>query len=606
MENLKVIWYHLPLKLKMNCYVTIGVALMLSIFDLISIAAVLPFLSILADPSVIQSNNFINFLYLTYQSAGIRNEDQFVIAIGISLLAVIIASALLKIISQFITNTFIEMVRADLSGRLLYKYLNQNYEFFLKNNTSDIVKTCILEVDQFSANLLRPVFTAIIFSFIFVLVLVMLLIVNPILSLSTAGALFILYVLFYQLIKNKITSLGALVVRSNRSRLLSINETLGDIKQVKLQNNEKKEHEAYYDYARRLSISSAQHLTLSQAPNAIIELMAFGGLIFSIVLSLLYHSGPIEGMLTNHLPIIGLYAFSALKLIPALRNIFAGAISLKYSERLSENIASALILSDNEKPEPTRETVNLIDDQLISLTNVYYTYTKSNNALTNINMKISRGTATAIVGQTGSGKSTLINLLLGLVSPSRGDIFWGNAQLQESNIPAWQKTIGYVPQEPHFKDCTILENIARGVPKVEIDIGRIHEVAKICAIHDFIVNELKDGYDTVIGENAKMLSGGQKQRVAIARALYQKPQLLILDEATSALDNTTEAKLLRRLLAQTSVGLTIILVTHRLQNLKEFSHVTMLKHGEVIDSGTYFEMGNNSENFKSLMDGTEK
>ena len=221
-------------------------------------------------------------------------------------------------------------------------------------------------------------------------------------------------------------------------------------------------------------------------------------------------------------------------------------------------------------------------------------------------MKISRGTATAIVGQTGSGKSTLINLLLGLVSPSRGDIFWGNAQLQESNIPAWQKTIGYVPQEPHFKDCTILENIARGVPKVEIDIGRIHEVAKICAIHDFIVNELKDGYDTVIGENAKMLSGGQKQRIAIARALYQKPQLLILDEATSALDNTTEAKLLRRLLAQTSVGLTIILVTHRLQNLKEFSHVTMLKHGEVIDSGTYFEMGNNSENFKSLMDGTEK
>ena len=603
MENLKKIWYFLPKKLHLNFYLTIGAALILSIAEMLSIATILPFLSLLSDQSIIYHNYYLSMLYSSSLRIGISSEKEFILIIGLFLILMITFSTLLKVLSQYMTNNFIEETRASISSLVLNKYLNQNYEFFLSNNSSDLVKTCILEIDQFSANLLRPLFTSLIYSFVFILIFMLLLIVEPKLSLITTFLFAILYILFFQVIKKRIKKIGETVVISNRNRLVSVNETLGDVKLVKLKGNEEQLYKEYFNHAIQLSKSSARHMTLSQVPNAAIEFFAFGGLILTIVIALKFSLNDGQGILVEYLPILGLYTFAAYKLIPALRNIFAGAVSLKYGERLTENIVKAINLTDTEVTvrDNNQETYHFLDK--IVFDTVSYTYPYSNTiAARDIKFEIEKGSATAFVGTTGSGKSTIINLMLGLILPGGGNITIDGRLLQNSVLSGWKKVVGYVPQDPHFMDATIIQNIIRGATEDDVNLDKIKKIAQLTCIDEFVLN-LEHGYDTVIGENAKRLSGGQKQRLAIARALYQEPEVLILDEATSAIDNLTEYKLLENLINETSDKITLVLVTHRLQNLSKFSQIIMCENGQILEAGSYSEMSKGGQGFNSLMRG---
>ena len=603
MENLKKIWYFLPKKLHLNFYLTIGAALILSIAEMLSIATILPFLSLLSDQSIIYHNYYLSMLYSSSLRIGISSEKEFILIIGLFLILMITFSTLLKVLSQYMTNNFIEETRASISSLVLNKYLNQNYEFFLSNNSSDLVKTCILEIDQFSANLLRPLFTSLIYSFVFILIFMLLLIVEPKLSLITTFLFGLLYILFFQVIKKRIKKIGETVVISNRNRLVSVNETLGDVKLVKLKGNEEQLYKEYFNHAIQLSKSSARHMTLSQVPNAAIEFFAFGGLILTIVIALKFSLNDGQGILVEYLPILGLYTFAAYKLIPALRNIFAGAVSLKYGERLTENIVKAINLTDTEVTlrDNNQQTYRFLDK--IVFDTVSYTYPYSNTiAARDIKFEIEKGSATAFVGTTGSGKSTIINLMLGLILPGGGNIKIDGRLLQNSVLSGWKKVVGYVPQDPHFMDATIIQNIIRGATEDDVNLDKIKKIAQLTCIDEFVLN-LEHGYDTVIGENAKRLSGGQKQRLAIARALYQEPEVLILDEATSAIDNLTEYKLLENLINETSDKITLVLVTHRLQNLSKFSQIIMCENGQILEAGSYSEMSKGGQGFNSLMRG---
>ncbi len=606
MKNLKKIWYFLPKKLHLNFYLTIGVALILSIAEMLSIATILPFLSLLSDQSIIYHNYYLNMLYSTSTRIGISSEKEFILIIGLFLILMIIFSTLLKVLSQYMTNNFIEETRASISSLVLNRYLNQNYEFFLSNNSSDLVKTCILEIDQFSANLLRPVFTSLIYSFVFILIFMLLLIVEPKLSLITTFLFGLLYILFFQVIKKRIKKIGDTVVLSNRNRLVSINETLGDVKLVKLKGNEEQLYRDYFNHAIQLSKSSARHMTLSQVPNAAIEFFAFGGLILTIVIALTFSPSNGQGILVEYLPVLGLYTFAAYKFIPALRNIFAGAVSLKYGERLTENIVKAINLTDTEVTPRDKNQQNYHFLDKIVFDKVNYTYPNSNIiAVRDINFEIEKGSATAFVGTTGSGKSTIINLMLGLTSPGGGNINVDGRLLQNSVLSSWKKVVGYVPQDPHFMDATIIQNIIRGATDDDVNLDKIKKIAELTCIDEFVL-ALEHGYNTVIGENAKRLSGGQKQRLAIARALYQEPEVLILDEATSAIDNITEYKLLENLINETSNKITLVLVTHRLQNLSKFSQIIMCENGEIVEAGSYPEISKGGQGFNSLMRGQNR
>lgn len=603
MENLKKIWNFLPKKLQLKFYAAIGVALILSIFEMLSIATIFPFLSLLSDQSIIHHNYYINVIYSSAGRIGISSETEFILIIGVFLVLIILLSTLLKILSQYMTNNFIEATRASISSEVLNRYLNQNYEFFLSNNSSDLVKTCILEIDQFSQNLLRPLFTSLIYWFVFILIFALLLVIEPKLSLITAFLFGLLYIIFFQVIKKKIKKIGDTVVLSNRNRLFSINDTLGDVKLVKLKGNEEQLYKDYFNHANQLSQSSALHMTLSQVPNAVVELFAFGGLILTIVIALAFSSNSDEGILVDYLPTLGLYTFAAYKLIPALRNIFAGAVSLKYSERLTENIVKAINLaSPKVKVSDNIHQRNRFHDKIV-FDAVNYTYPNSNTiALKDIDFEIEKGSATAFVGKTGSGKSTIINIMLGLILPEKGNVKIDGILLQDSILTNWKKLVGYVPQDPHFMDATIITNITRGASKNEIELDKIQKIVKIACVDELILS-LDHGYDTVIGESAKRLSGGQKQRLAIARALYHEPEVLILDEATSAIDNVTERKLLENLINETSNEMTLILITHRLQNLSNFSQIIMCENGEIIETGSYSKMLKSGQRFNALMRG---
>jgi ABC-type bacteriocin/lantibiotic exporter with double-glycine peptidase domain len=236
----------------------------------------------------------------------------------------------------------------------------------------------------------------------------------------------------------------------------------------------------------------------------------------------------------------------------------------------------------------------------IELKNIHFSYLNSEKeALSNINLKIPYKSKIGIVGSTGSGKTTMVDLILGLLDPSKGTIFVDEKLITNKNIRSWQKNIGYVPQNIFLSDCSVLENIALGINPKNIDKNAAETAAKIANLHNFIITDLPEGYDTKVGERGIRLSGGQRQRIGIARALYNKPQLLILDESTSALDNVTE-KVVMESIHNLEKNITVIMIAHRLSTVKNCDSILVIDQGKLQAKGTYNQLTDTNDIFKNL------
>jgi ATP-binding cassette, subfamily B, bacterial PglK len=288
-----------------------------------------------------------------------------------------------------------------------------------------------------------------------------------------------------------------------------------------------------------------------------------------------------QGAIGEILPMIGLYAFAAYRIKPAIHGIYSGFSSLKFGKPSVDKIHNDIkkhgdvILHKENIPK-------LDNNKCLSLQNLNYAYPGSDkHALFDININIPFGTSVGIIGGTGAGKTTLVDIILGLLSPIEGSIKISGKKLYSDNIKSWQKSLGYVPQDIYLNDATISENIALGIPLNEIDNVQVHECAKIAQIHNFIDKELPMKYNTKVGERGVRLSGGQRQRIGIARALYRNPKVLVFDEATSALDAETERAVIKaiNLLNQCK---TMIFITHRLSTVKDCDQIINLEDGKVV------------------------
>ncbi len=236
----------------------------------------------------------------------------------------------------------------------------------------------------------------------------------------------------------------------------------------------------------------------------------------------------------------------------------------------------------------------------LELRHIDYSYaTAERTALKDVNLKIPARSTIGIVGGTGAGKTTLIDLILGLLSPQEGEILVDGAPITSANLRAWQRSLGYVPQSIYLTDESVAQNIAFGVPREKIDRAAVERAARIAALHDFVLEELPKGYDTIVGERGVRLSGGQRQRIGIARALYTDPSLLIMDEATSALDNITERAVMEAV-DNIRHDRTIILIAHRLSTVRGCDTIFLLERGGVAASGTYDELVKGSETFRKM------
>ena len=460
------------------------------------------------------------------------------------------------------------------------------------------MKNILGEVNTLIRNVLMPMldfFTAI---FVTLLIIAMLIIADPILAAITFLVIGTVYGLIYLAVKKYLSTLGERRIESNRLRYKKVSEALGGIKDVKVLG---RENSFLKDYAppsienARVQVTSA---LIGSIPRYILEVVAFGGILM-IVLYMMHTMGNFQ----EAVPMIGLYAFAAYRMMPSVQKIFVDVAKLR------TNLPLVQLINDNlgdweaeEKLIKTRRfQVTPMDfDRVILLDNIRFTYPGGEEpVIKDQTFQIKKDTTIGLVGPTGCGKTTTIDILLGLLEPQNGQLIIDDIEVNRENIKAWQRQIGYVPQHIYLSDDTVAKNIAFGVPDDKIDMDAVEKAARIANIHDFVVSEMPKGYQTIVGERGIRLSGGQRQRIGIARAMYPDPAVLVLDEATSALDGLTEAAIMDAI-HNLSHRKTIIMIAHRLSTVRECDVIFAMEHGEIVDTGTYNELLKRNERFRRI------
>ena len=569
----------------------------MAMLETLGIASLMPFLAVLSDPSLIQDNLLLSKGFQISSIFLITNEDQFLLLLGIISFLIIIFSSIYKVYTYYKMYQFLEMLRHSVASRLTESFLFQPYTYFLTKDSSDITKTVLSEVDAVIGSVIRPTYLMIANFFVLIAVIFLLLIANPFLLLSTAGLIGILYFLIYFKLRLFIQQIGEQRLNANKSRFSVLNEALNNIKFVKFYTRESDYVSKFKVESKTFADSVAKFLTLNQVPKYLIEGIAFGGLISLVLLLLTFSGGLKGGALGAILPTIGLYAFAIYRLQPALQGVFNGFSALKYGEIALDN----LLIDRQSVKEIDRQRAlgeKLEIKSSIELRDIDYSYSETSpKVLKKINLSIPAGSKIGVVGKTGSGKTTLIDTILGLLKPDSGSLVIDGVKIDMTNISDWQKNIGYVPQDIILNDAPIIENIAYGVPKNQINIQKVITCAKHAQLHEFIINTSTEGYKTFVGERGVRLSGGQRQRLGIARALYHDPSVLIFDEATSALDAETEVAVMKSL-NSISENRTLILIAHRLSTLESCNRIIRLDHGKIIFDGDFSEFyaTNNGQN----------
>lgn len=590
MQTIKKSLSLLTVKEKRRLVFILMIMILMALLETIGVASILPFMAVLTNPSLIETNILLKNMYQTSKMFGVENNQQFLFALGILVFLLLIISLTFKAITIYIQILFMHMCEHSISQKLVERYLHQPYSWFLSRNSADLGKTILSETQQlinYGLNSLMEIFAK---GMVAISILALIILTNPKLA-SIVGLIVIgFYGLIFYFLRLYIDRIGRKRLFNNQLRFTLVSEVFRTIKEIKLANLEKLYVKLFSNASEIFARTQAHSKIFSQLPRFILEAIAFGGILL-IILTIIFQTGSFN----SAIPIISLYVFAGYRLIPAIQQTYASFINLRFSNPAIEKLYDDL---------KNLEIINVIQDQEllplnkeINLKKISYNYpNNSRTVLKNINLKISAKTSVGFVGTTGSGKTTLADIILGLLKPQSGSIDVDGKIITERNLRYWQKSIGYVPQDIHLLDDSIKNNIAFGVEKTLINEDAVIKAAKIANLHDFVSNELQQKYQTIIGENGIRLSGGQRQRIAIARALYHSPKVLIFDEATSALDNETENSVMESL-NKLNKDITIIIIAHRLSTVKNCDKIFLLENGELKREGTFDNLISIKENY---------
>lgn len=564
--------------------------LIVALIDVIGIASIMPFIGVLSNPELVQTNEHLAKLY---EFSGCESSHDFLFLLGTIVFLLLLISLSLKAFTLYVQTRFTLRLEYSLGRRLLSGYLNQPYEWFLNQNSSELGKSIIAEVYNVVKGGFTPMMTIATQSVMTIAVLALLLFVNPFLSLIVFITLTGSYFLIYKLLKNTLGSMGQSRFDAHKERYSSINEVFGGIKDVKLGGLEDIYLEKFAKPSLVYSKSNAASQVINTMPRFALEAVTFGG----ILLMILYMMKANDG-LEKVLPIIALYALAGYRLMPALQQIYEGFSKLKFSTPAVKKLHNDLTKLKEFTSYSEGHALSL--SKYIQLENIIFSYPQTEKrTIDNVSLTIPAYKTIGFVGSTGSGKSTIVDIILGLLASYQGEVTVDNKILSSSNRQAWQKNIGYVPQHIYLSDDTIRANIAFNEKTNDIDEAAVIRAAKIANLHEFVSKDLPNSYNTFVGERGVRLSGGQIQRIGIARALYHSPSLLVLDEATSALDNITERAVMD---AVNSIHeqITIIIIAHRLSTLRKCNKIYFIEEGKIRLEGTYSDLVKNDEVFRSM------
>ena len=594
MNIIKKILYLFSPKEQKSFYLLLLLMFVMAFFDMLGIASILPFITILTNPNLIETNIALAYLYEKSFILGVENKTDFLFLSGVIVFILLIVSLFLKGIANYAQIRFSMMREYSIGKKLIEGYLHQPYIWFLNKNTADIGKNILSEVNQVIIQTIFPVITIISQSAITLLILLMLIAVDPTISLIVGFTLGFSYLIIFTLIKNILTKIGLQRLDANKRRFNSITEAFGSFKETKLRALEENHVNQFSKNAVVYAKSQSLATIIAQLPRYFLEAIGFGGLIILILFLMAKNQN-----FLSVIPIITLYAFAGYRLMPALQQIYKSITQIRFSKPSLETLHDDL---QKLKIVKIKDEINnpIILKKKITLNNINFHYPDTKELkLKNINLEILVNTKIGIVGATGSGKTTLVDLILGLLDPISGTFLIDDKVIQPQDKKFWQKSIGYVPQEIYLKDTSIISNIAFGIEEKDIDMQSVEKVSKIANLHKFITNELPYGYNTIVGERGVRLSGGQRQRIGIARAIYQNPKLLVLDEATSALDNITEKSVVEAI-NNLDNNITTIMVAHRLSSVKNCDNIFLLENGKLKAQGTYNELYQSDEIFRKM------
>ena len=550
----------------------------------------------LAEPERIFDNPYLTW---GYNTVGIEDPFTFQVVMAVAVFLVMALSLVIKAGGNYAIIRFSTMRGYTISSRLLQAYLHQPYAWFLQRNSADVAKSVLGEVQNVVNKIITPGGQLLANGILTITIIGFLIAVDPVIAVMAALLLGGAYTGIYFWLRAKLLVIGEGLLKANTERFRLTNEATGGFKEVKLMSLENRYVERFREPAQALARNAALSQVMNQIPRFALEGLTFA-VLFGIILVMLLRS---EGNLSTAIPVLGVFGISAMRLLPAMQQVYGAFANIRSAKPVLDNIYrdyTDAIAHGTNPPRGPGDDADLSLDRDLVLKGIGFSYASGDRpAVHNVDMEIPALSTIGIVGGTGAGKTTLVDLILGLLMPDTGQIIVDGEPLTADNMHRWRRSIGYVPQTIYLTDSSVAQNIAFGVPEEAIDPEAMERAARAAALHDFVMEEMPQQYDTIVGERGVRLSGGQRQRIGIARALYHDPSLLIFDEATSALDNLTERAVMDAVQRIRNTK-TVIMIAHRLSTIRKCDRIFLLEHGTVQASGSYEDLVDENETFRKM------
>ena len=586
------LWRHLGRRRQRQFVLLLPLMFLSAFTEMLSLGAVLPFLGVLANPDQLFENPLVA-RFAT--SIGVSSADQLVLPLTMVFAASSVLAGMARMTVLWFSTRLAFATGADLSLDVYRRTLYQPYQVHVARNSSEVISGISGKVGA-ATNSIYQVLVLISSVVLMCSVMAAVLAINPSVAILAAIGFGGCYASITWLSRRWLRRNSRKIAEQQTQLVKALQEGLGGIRDVLLDGTQPYFCDIYRKAVQTLRIAQAGNAFITSSPRFAMEALGM-----ALIAFLAYSISGQSGGVSATLPTLGALALAAQRMLPALQQSYSAWATIAGGH---DSLADALNLLDQPLsseallPAPPQLEIT----SAICLDSVHFRYSKEGPwILSDFNLKIPRGVRVGLVGKTGGGKSTALDLIMALLTPTAGALIVDGQKIFGSRARAWQRSIAHVPQSIYLADASLAENIAFGVPRELIDLARVHFVARQAHIADFIESS-PVGYDALVGERGIRLSGGQRQRIGIARALYKRASVLVFDEATSALDNATEQSVMDAI-DGLDRSLTILLVAHRLSTVRRCEFLVEIDNGRVIAQGTYEQLMEQSASFRRMAKG---
>ncbi len=589
------LWHHLRRRRKRQFIAVTSLMLLSAFAEVATLGAVIPFITVLVNPDRVMQYEVVATLA---RFIGVVQPEDLIVPLALVFVAGAVFSALVRLVVVWATTHLSIVLGADLTVEAYERTLYQPYATHVKRNTSEVTSGVIHKVEAVVSGMFFPLQVAVGSVFTFVSVTIALFVIAPRVAAIAVGFFLGAYAIITRVFRGRLERNSQRIAQEQTRVLKAIQEGIGGIRDVLIDGTQAVFVDQFRRSDREVRRAQGSNSVITQSPRLIME-----GLAMTLIVVLAVALNSRSGGITDELPVLAALVLGAQRLLPIFQQCYSAVTTVLGNRAV---LTQALEMLD--QPMPMSYGLHALRPsglrEELRFEGVRFRYSDDGPwVIDQLDMVVPVGSRIGLVGTTGCGKTTLLDLLMGLLRPVEGEITVDGQVLEGERLQTWQRAIVHVPQHIFLADVSVTENIAFGVTRDDIDMDRVVDAANQAKIADFIEKELLS-YEAVVGERGIRLSGGQRQRIGIARALYKQASVLVLDEATSALDNTTERSVMSSLAAHDR-HLTVILVAHRLSTLKDCDVIYEMSEGRIIGQGTFDGLMAISATFREMAVGTE-